>query len=318
LSVPRQQAGRQIAPNEILDNFFFVQRGYLNGNHFVYRSDEPVLIDTAYAVDFHETERLIKGLGVSVSQVRLIINTHCHCDHVGGNKPIQDRSSCDVAMHKIGKYFIDTRDDWATWWRYFNQEADFFRCTSALEDGNTISVGPHRFKVIYTPGHAADGIVLYHADEKILISSDTLWENDMAALTVRIEGSRACFSMLESMDKLEQLDVKIAYPGHGRPFTDVTDAIDRTRARLRGFLKDRNRIGEDLIKKIIIYTLMMRKRVDANTFFKDLMSAVWFRETVDLYAGGEYSVTYERIMKDFLRRGIVRANDGQLYTTVKP
>ena len=33
---------------EIMDNLFFIERGYLNGNHFVYRSEKPVLIDTAY------------------------------------------------------------------------------------------------------------------------------------------------------------------------------------------------------------------------------------------------------------------------------
>lgn len=307
-----------MAVTEILDNLFFIQRGYLNGNHFACRSEEPALIDTAYAADFDETDRLISGLGVRISQVRLIISTHCHCDHIGGNKIIQERSSCDIAMHKIGKHFIDTRDDWATWWRYFHQEADFFKCTTPLDDGDTISVGPHEFKVIYTPGHSADGVVLYHEAEKILISSDTLWESDMAVMTERVEGSRACFSMLESMDRLEQLDVKIAYPGHGKPFSDVTDAIARAKERLMGFLEDRNRIGQDLLKKIIIYTLMMRKRVDEASFFQDLMNTIWFRETIDLYAHGEYSVTYERIIKDFLRRGIVRVKAGQLYTTVKP
>ncbi len=87
---------------EILKDLFFIERGYLNGNHFVYRSEEPILIDTAYASGFSQTEKLIRGLGVDLSKVKLIVNTHCHCDHVGGNKIIQDRSGCDVAMHRIG------------------------------------------------------------------------------------------------------------------------------------------------------------------------------------------------------------------------
>ena len=51
--------------------------------------------------------------------------------------------------------------------------------------------------------------MLYNSQEKILISSDTLWESDMAVMTLRIEGSRALFQMQESLEKLELLDVKI-------------------------------------------------------------------------------------------------------------
>ena len=45
-------------PVEISNDLFFIEKGYLNGNHFVYRSKEPVLIDTAYISGFDETERL--------------------------------------------------------------------------------------------------------------------------------------------------------------------------------------------------------------------------------------------------------------------
>jgi len=96
---------------EILEDLFFIERGYLNANHFVYRSKSPILIDTGYISDFNETERLMTRLGVNISDVSLIINTHTHCDHIGGNKIIQEKSGCEVALHKVGKYFIDTQDD---------------------------------------------------------------------------------------------------------------------------------------------------------------------------------------------------------------
>ena len=67
--------------NEVLKDLFFIERGYLNANHFVYRSRSPVLIDTGYIADFGETEKLIANLGVNLADVSLIINTHTHCDH---------------------------------------------------------------------------------------------------------------------------------------------------------------------------------------------------------------------------------------------
>ncbi len=305
-------------PVEIMEDLFFIQRGYLNVNHFVYRSGYPILIDTGYVSDFQTTATLIKGLSVDLSKTRLIVNTHCHCDHIGGNKSIQQMSSCDIAMHKIGKHFIDSRDDWSTWWKYYHQDADFFNCTRALEDRDKLSVGPHEFEVIYTPGHSSDGMVLYNTKEKVLISSDTLWENDVAVMTIRVEGSSTCFSMLESLEKLEDLDVKTVYPGHGRPFSNMSDAISKAKRRLTAYIANPKRIGNDLIKKIIIYTLMMRGQVNERTFFEDLMKTHWFKETVELYFEGAYRNKYDDIMKGFLQRGIVKSKEGRLYTTVKP
>ena len=304
-------------PVEILKDLFFIERGFLNGNHFVYRSENPILIDTAYAADFDVTADLIAQLGVNLSDVQLIISTHCHCDHIGGNKQIQEQSGCDIALHQIGKHFIDTRNDWATWWKYYNQEADFFNCTIALNDGDDVMIGPYEFKIIHTPGHAAEGIVLYNRKEKLLISSDTLWKNDMAVMTLQIEGSAAIFHMLESLEKLEALDVQMIYPGHGPPFKDKQKAISKTRKRLNNFLTHRDQIGLDLLKKIMIYTLMMRKTVDQDSFFNDLMQTQWYKQTADLYFNSEYQLKYESIMKDFRKRGLVEEQNGKLFTTVK-
>ena len=305
-------------PVEIIKDLFFIERGFLNGNHFVFRSYKPILIDTAYIADFDETADLITQLDIKLTDVQLIINTHCHCDHIGGNKNIKDQSGCDIALHKIGKHFIDTRNDRATWWRYFGQEAEFFDATIALNDGDALSIGPHEFKVIHTPGHAAEGIVLHNRHEKLLISSDTLWKNDMAVMTLQIEGSAAPFQMLESLEKLASLDVQMVYPGHGLPFRDMHKALTKTRKRLHHFLNHPDQMGLDLLKKISIYTLMMRKTVDENLFFDDLMKTLWYKETVDLYFNAKYRLIYDAIIKDFLKRGIVKTQNGQMSTTIKP
>jgi hydroxyacylglutathione hydrolase len=307
-----------MAENEILKDLFFIERGFLNGNHFVYRSDTPVLIDTGYISGFEETEKSITQLGVNLPDISLIISTHTHCDHIGGNNRIQQKSRCDIALHKVGKYFIDSRDDWSTWWRYYNQEAEFFTCTRSLEDGEIITLGPHEFQVLYTPGHASDGIVLYNQRDKILLSSDTLWQTDMAVMTLRVEGSRALFDMQASLHKIENLEVQTVYPGHGKPFYDMPKAIARSKQRIDNFLRNPEAIGDDLLKKIIVYTLMMKKIMPADTLFDYLMDTYWFKETVDLYFKGQYQTKYDAVMNSFLGRGIIKLENNDLYTTVKP
>jgi hydroxyacylglutathione hydrolase len=303
---------------EIMEDLYFIERGYLNGNHFIFRSDRPVLIDTGYTSDYDTTKRLIEETGVKLEQTRLIVSTHTHCDHVGGNRTIQDGSGCDIALHRFGKYYMDTKDDWATWWSYFNQEADFFDCTMALEDGDVISIGPYEFHVIYTPGHASDGIVLYHRGAKLLISGDALWEDDLPAITMRVEGSTCLFDLLDSLEKIESLDVKMVYPGHGGAFSDFKKAISRSRAKAKDFLDHKERIGVSLLKKLTIYTILMNREVDEDNFFDHLMGTYWFGETIDLYFNGEYQRKYDEVMGDFLRRGIVTRKGGRLFTNVKP
>ncbi|MFH0958871.1 MAG: hypothetical protein V1897_09230, partial [Pseudomonadota bacterium] len=99
--------------------------------------------------------------------------------------------------------------------------------------------------------------------------------------------------MLESLEKLEKLEVKAVYPGHGRPFTDMASALGKTRRRLKAFLQNKTRIGNDLLKKIIVYMLMMKKGVEEASFFDHLMTTHWYCETVDLYFGGKYRFKYE-------------------------
>ncbi|MCP4671008.1 MAG: MBL fold metallo-hydrolase [Desulfobacula sp.] len=303
---------------EILEDLFFIERGWLNANHFVHVSKEPILIDTAYKADADVTMAQIKKLGVNPSDVSLIINTHTHCDHIGANRLIQEQSGCDITLHTVGRHFIDTKDDWATWWRYYNQEADFFECTRSLEDNDILKIGPYEFQVIYTPGHASDGIVLYNRKHKLLISSDTLWENDMAVMTLRVEGSLALFSARKSLEKIASLDVRQVYPGHGEPFSDMETALSKATKKIDQYLGDSEKIGKDLIKKIIIYTLLMKKSMDEQNFFPYLMDTIWFKETVDLYFNKEYEIIYQQIMDLFIQNRVVKVEKNRLFTLIKP
>lgn len=301
---------------EILPELFFIQRGFLNANHFVYRGDPVVLIDTGYLGDLEETRQLLAYLGIDFSQVGLIINTHCHCDHVGGNQAIQQESGCETALHYIGQHFIATRDDWATWWRYYNQEARFFQATRGLQDLEQIELGHYSFQVLYTPGHSADGLVLYQPEQKLLISSDTLWENDVAAITERVEGSRTLFSLQESLLRLQGLDVQRVYPGHGPGFTACQKALNKAQAKVERYLQDKKSLGRDQIKKLLVYTLLMHRQMPEEEFFQYLLQTHWFVETVELYFQGGYEGAYQRCIQELLEKGAVYRKDGLLYPGV--
>ncbi len=311
-------ARRVMTAIEIAEDLFFIERGFLNGNHFVYRGEPPVLIDTGYISHFDETSSRIAALGVDLTEIDLIVNTHTHSDHIGGNRRIQELAGCRIALHEVGKHFIDTRDDWSTWWRYFSQSAEFFDSTLALQDGEILAIGPHRFLVIHTPGHAPDGIALYNPEERVLLSSDALWERDMPVVNLRVNGSASLFETRASLDKLKPLDVGAVYPGHGPPFSDLKAAVARSRSRIERFMKDRWRIGADLLKKIMVYTLLIDVEVEERTFYSRLMGTHWYPDNVDFYFQGAYEAKYSETLEDLVRKDVIRRKDGLLRTTVRP
>jgi glyoxylase-like metal-dependent hydrolase (beta-lactamase superfamily II) len=305
-------------PLKVLDDLFFFERGFLCANHLAWRSASPILIDTGYKASLAETEGRLRGIGIRLATVRRIVNTHTHCDHIGGNHAIQRRSGCAIALHPAGKHYMDTGDDRSTWWRYYDQEADFFDATESLQDGEPILLGPHEFTVMHTPGHASDGLVLYNREHRLLISSDTLWAHDIPVMTLRIEGARAVETMLASLARIGGLAVRQVFPGHGPPFGDFTAALQRAEKRYRRYLTEPDRIGWDQVKKIIIYTLMMKRSVPVGTFFDALMKTAWYPETVTVYLGGDHRAIYERVMARLGARGLVRQNGGRWTTTVHP
>jgi hypothetical protein len=62
----------------------------------------------------------------------------------------------------------------------------------------------------------------------------------------------------------------------------------------------------------------MKKTVGQEGFWAQLMQTQWFKETIDLYFNGDYEAKYNEIMQSFIKRGIVKLDNGKLYTTVKP
>jgi len=304
--------------SEILPDLFFIERGYLNGNHFAWVGERPVLIDSAYLPHIETTLEILAGIGIDAARTGQILTTHCHCDHIGGHRRIQALSGCEIALHPIGRHFIATRDDWSTWWRYYDQPAEFFEGTRSLQDGESVAVGPYRFTVIHTPGHSADGLVFYSPADRLLFSSDALWERDIPVMTLRVEGSRALFDALHSLERIAALDVRRVCPGHGPAFEDLPAAVARSRERIRNYLDHPQDLGRDQLKRIFVYTVLMHPGLQADGFFERLMATVWFPETCTFFFRGDFRRHYDDTMGGLLERGVLTVRNGCLYTVVAP
>ncbi len=142
--------------------------------------------------------------------------------------------------------------------------------------------------VIHTPGHASGMISLYSPRHKFLISSDAVWNGDFGVLTTRVEGSISPFLHRKSLEKPANLEISAIYPGHGSVIYNAREVIYQCQKRLEYFLEQPERIGRDQLKKIILYTLLMKAGYTYEGFFEYLMSTYWYLETVDLYFKKQY------------------------------
>jgi glyoxylase-like metal-dependent hydrolase (beta-lactamase superfamily II) len=299
-------------------NLSFIRRGWLNANHFVFNGQRKILIDTGYKKDLANTLALIRAAGVEPASVELIISTHSHCDHVGATRHIQDISGCEVAMHPIDKYFIDSKNDWYTWWRYYDQEADFFQVTHVLREGDTVKLDGLELDVIHAPGHAAGMIALYCPRHEFLISSDAVWDGDFGVFTTRIEGMHTPFLQQQTLEKLDRLKLTTIYPGHGARIDKPKEAIRKCRQRLESFLEKPQRMGRDQLKKLMIYCLMMKDGLSEDNFFAYLMGTHWFPEVTDLYFHGEYRQVYDDILTELTGKQLIKRDKGKLLPTLDP
>jgi glyoxylase-like metal-dependent hydrolase (beta-lactamase superfamily II) len=304
--------------HDLGEGLFFIERGWLNGNHLVYAGEPVTLIDTAYRKYLADTKRLIEQCGVELTAVEQIITTHSHCDHIGAHRFIQSVSGARILTHPITRSFIQTENAYATWWDYYDQEADFFPVHGALDEGDEIAFGPFRWFVLHTPGHGAGMICLYEPDRKWLISADALWESDLGTLTPRIEGMDAAWRALDSVAKLAGLEVELVLPGHGAPFRDFQGAVQRVAARLRDFRDVPANMGRDQIKKILVFVIMMKGGLPVKGLLDYLMDVPWYPDTVDLFFDSRYQETLSEIVGELTGRGILYEQNDKYLTTIKP
>ncbi len=298
--------------HEIAPGFFFLERGWLNGNHFALKGAKTVLIDSAYLDGLAETLALLGRVGVAPEAVDMILTTHVHCDHVGANAHIEERSGCAIALHELSRQVIDQRDAWSAWYLYYGQAYRFFPTHQSLADGEMLDFDGLAFQVLHTPGHAAGHISFYLPDTGWLISADTVWDGDFGVLTTSVEGWDAPFRLQDSLARLAALKVTKIFPGHGPPIEDGPAAIARCRERIKAYLAKPRRIAEDQARKILLYNLMMKGSLTLEALWDFVKVLPWFKDVCMRHFPGSREITFYTFMAQLQKRGLVKEENGLL------
>jgi len=257
--------------------FHFFRRKLPSANSVVLATSRPLLIDTGFGSDVDETLELLSQGGVEPARLQTVINTHSHCDHVGGNAVLQGRFGCRIAAHFIDADLVNRGDERACDGLYLVQPVEPYRVDVSLRDGDEIDAGDVTLQVIETPGHSAGQISLYAPAEKLLICGDAVHADDVAWIDIARSGTAAVEQSMASIEKLAALDVRWACSGHGRAMEDPPAAFAAALSRYEKWLTQPERIAWHACKRIFTYELMITGPQTSAACEAYLLGAPWFQ-----------------------------------------
>ncbi len=185
------------------------------------------LIDTGIAKKRGQLEKDLHEAGCQPGDLKLIIITHGHLDHVGNTAYLREKYGAKVAMHEgdfsmveSGDMFVDKKGGVmiglvGLLMRVLGlSDYEKFTPDIYLEDGQDLSAHGLDATVIHFPGHSRGSIGVLTADGD-LFCGDMLVNTEKPEKNTLIDNQAAYDASLE---RLKTLRVKTVYPGHGKPF----------------------------------------------------------------------------------------------------
>lgn len=149
------------------------------------------------------------------------IDTHPHIDHILGNDFVKNKYNIPLYAHKAGDAFFLNSTSYAKAYGWKLEKV--VMPDKYVEQGDMITVGDIKLKVLYTPGHVDGSISLYNEENHFVIVGDVLF-NDSIGRTDLPSGDYDLLikSIKEQLFTLPE-DTEV-YPGHG-PKTSISKEI---------------------------------------------------------------------------------------------
>jgi glyoxylase-like metal-dependent hydrolase (beta-lactamase superfamily II) len=196
---------------KITDNLHaFVWESMTTNNCNSYLIDGPtrVLIDPGHSKLFGHVEQGLKQLGLTISDIDLVICTHAHPDHIEGVQLFEDSPAL----------FTFHQDEWnwaATIGKQmaaaYGMDMDSFKPDFFLKEGD-LGLDGIELSIIHTPGHSPGSATLYWPEPKALFTGDLVFKEGFGRTD--LPGGDSA-TLKQSIQRLTNLDVEWLLSGHG-------------------------------------------------------------------------------------------------------
>ncbi|MFC7831007.1 MBL fold metallo-hydrolase [Streptomyces sp. NPDC057375] len=189
-------------------------------------ADELTLIDAGWSGAASEIGDALRARDLDPANIRRIVLTHCHRDHVGASEELAVRYGCTVLAHHLDAPVIRGQEPvpepvLLDWERPLYEhglsvpEAPPTRVDRELSDGDELDFGDGA-RVIHTPGHTDGSMAIHLPRYGVLFTGDTVASVQKVSLGVfHVDRQQA----KASMRRLAALEPDVVCVGHGEPLT---------------------------------------------------------------------------------------------------
>lgn len=281
------------------------ERGWLCANNILLEGVEgTALVDSGYCTHSHQTVALIRN-ALGARPLDLLVNTHLHSDHCGGNAALQAAYPAVETRIPPGQAeYVRHWDPIALTYVPTGQQCPPFRMDGLLEPGRELRLGGLAWQIHGSPGHDPHSIVMFEPRSRTLISADALWENGFGVVFQELEGDHAFAHVAQTLDVIEKLAPLVVIPGHGKVFTHVEQSLAAARRRLDGFVRDPKKHAAHSAKVLLKFKLLELQRLRLADFIRwatatpyfAMVHGRWFFD-VDL------ATWLEQLAEDLVRAG---------------
>jgi glyoxylase-like metal-dependent hydrolase (beta-lactamase superfamily II) len=191
-------------------------------------TSECIVIDPG-CTNAKERDELIKTItGLGLKPMRLI-NTHCHVDHIPGNRLIADTYQIGLEIHPDEVPVLEDAPAFADMFQ-IEMSGEQPPVAAFIHDGDIVSFGHTSLKALATPGHSPGSLSFYNETEGYVISGDVLFYRSVGRYDLPGADGAVLFRSITTKLMTLPDDVRV-YSGHG---TDTTIGSER---KHNGFLK---------------------------------------------------------------------------------
>ena len=178
--------------------------------------NDCIIIDPGCYFDA-EKEELVAFLTKNNLTPKILLNTHCHLDHVFGNKLVAEKYNLKLHIHETEKAVLAFAP--TSGLMYDMPFDNYTGEVNLLQEGETIKLGDDELKILLTAGHSPGSLSFYNEKDKFVISGDALFKNSVGRSDLPGGNHEQLIKSIQ--EKLLTLPHDtVVYSGHG-PATTV-------------------------------------------------------------------------------------------------
>jgi glyoxylase-like metal-dependent hydrolase (beta-lactamase superfamily II) len=301
-----------------------IERGWLNCNHILLTSPrENVLIDSGYGRHAETTLAIVADVlaGVSIdASLHRLINTHCHSDHMGGNRALKEKYRCRIAIPAGEVKHVVPWTTQSCWSEEMDQYVEQFEFDDTIVDGDTFSAGGNTWEAIAAPGHDMDAMMYWCAAKRTLISGDALWERGMGFVWPSLVGnaqSAPIGAAFQAFNVIESLNPAMIIPGHGAPFSDVKSSLEFNRSKLLALANDPAKAARNVAKSLFVFALLDKGQMAEDELEGYLARVPVYRKLCNEFLQVGVDKLAEMMRRELVANGAVAVRNGKLAATMR-